>query len=90
MEKGDDVTLFCNASGMPPPTVMWTYVPKGRKQYSETWLITDIQVSNLGEYRCDANNAYGHATDSVTIEFEGRFSLHWLGMRIKNHSVQEN
>ncbi|XP_068687452.1 hemicentin-1-like isoform X2 [Montipora foliosa] len=87
VEKGDDVTLFCNASGMPPPTVMWTYVPKGRKQYSETWLITDIQVSNLGEYRCDANNAYGHATDSVTIEFEGRFSLHWLGMRIKNHSV---
>ncbi|XP_068734047.1 hemicentin-1-like [Montipora capricornis] len=70
VEKGDDVTLFCNASGMPPPSVMWTFVPKGRKQYSDTWLITDIQVTNLGEYRCDANNAYGHATDSVTIEFE--------------------
>ncbi|XP_068685501.1 hemicentin-1-like [Montipora foliosa] len=71
VEKGDDVTLFCNASGMPPPSVMWTHVPKGRKQYSETWLITDIQVSDLGEYRCDANNTYGPATDAVTIEFKG-------------------
>ncbi|XP_068734688.1 lachesin-like [Montipora capricornis] len=71
VEKGDDITLFCNASGMPPPSVMWTHVPKGRKQYSQTWLITDIQVSDLGEYRCDANNTYGHATDAVTIELEG-------------------
>ncbi|XP_068734694.1 leucine-rich repeats and immunoglobulin-like domains protein 1 [Montipora capricornis] len=71
VEKGDDVTLFCNASGMPPPSVMWTHVPKGRKQYSETWLITDTHLTDLGEYRCDANNTYGHATDAVTIEFEG-------------------
>ncbi|XP_068686284.1 uncharacterized protein [Montipora foliosa] len=70
VQKGDDVPLFCNASGTPPLFVMWTHVPTGRKQYSKTWLITAIQVDDLGEYRCDANNNYGHATDSVTIEFK--------------------
>ncbi|XP_068734085.1 peroxidasin homolog isoform X2 [Montipora capricornis] len=70
VQKGDDVPLFCNASGTPPPSVMWTHVHTGRKLYSETWLITAIQVGDLGEYRCDANNTYGHATDSVTIELE--------------------
>ncbi|XP_068685505.1 hemicentin-1-like isoform X2 [Montipora foliosa] len=71
VQKDGNVTLFCNASGAPPPSVMWTHVPTGRTRYSETWLITDIQVSDLGEYRCDANNTHGHANDSVTIQFEG-------------------
>ena len=75
VQKGDDVPLSCNASGTPPLFVMWSHVPTGRKQYSKTWLITAIQVDDLGEYRCDANNNYGHATDSVTIELEGRFLL---------------
>ncbi|XP_068685518.1 uncharacterized protein [Montipora foliosa] len=71
VQKGGIVTLFCNASGTPPPSVMWTHVPTGRKRYSATWVITDIHVSDLGEYRCDSNNTPGHANDSVTIEFEG-------------------
>ncbi|XP_068685513.1 uncharacterized protein [Montipora foliosa] len=71
VQKDGNVTLFCNASGTPPPSVMWTHVSTGRTRYSETWLITDIQVSDLGEYRCDANNSNGRANDSVTIQFEG-------------------
>ncbi|XP_068685519.1 uncharacterized protein [Montipora foliosa] len=71
VQKDGNVTLFCNASGTPPPSVMWTHVSTGRTRYSETWLITAIQVSDLGEYRCDANNSNGRANDSVTIQFEG-------------------
>ena len=72
VKKGDTITLFCNASGKPPPSVSWTYVDRGLKHDNETWVITDIDVNDLGEYRCDASNDYGNDSESMTVFYKGK------------------
>ncbi|XP_078379817.1 hemicentin-1-like isoform X2 [Oculina patagonica] len=69
--KGKTVTLFCNVSGTPTPSVSWTHVSSGKKQFSRTWVITDIKVDDLGQYRCDASNMYGNDSKSIFVYFEG-------------------
>ena len=71
VKKGDSVTLFCNVSGLPAPTVVWTQVSTGDKWNSETWIISNIDISKIGDYRCDANNMYGIASDTMNIRFPG-------------------
>ena len=76
VNKGDFVTLFCNASGLPAPTVVWTRVSTGSKWNNETWIITNIDINKLGDYRCDASNKYGNARDTVSIWFPGWYIYH--------------
>ena len=76
VNKGGSVTLFCNASGLPAPTVVWTQVSTGDKRNNETWIIRDIDIKKLGEYRCDANNMYGNDSDAMNIWFPGWYTYH--------------
>ena len=72
VKKGETITLSCKVSGKPPPSISWTHVSTVLKHYNETWVISDIDVSDLGEYRCDASNIYGYDTESMTILYEGK------------------
>ena len=72
VKKGDTINLFCDVSGKPPPLVSWTHVDSGLKHDNETWIITDIDVSELGEYRCDASNIYGNDIESMTVFYKGK------------------
>lgn len=65
--KGKTVTLFCDVSGRPEPSVSWTQVRTGKKQLNKTWILTDFQQSDIGEYRCDASNVYGNDSQSTFI-----------------------
>ena len=72
--EGNNITLSCNASGDPEPTISWfrggsvltsddsrIFLGADSKQLT----ITSIKRNNTGEYRCVANNSAGNATSDV-------------------------
>ena len=72
VQRGNSITLFCDVSGNPTPSVSWTQLSTGIKRYSKKWIISNIDVNDLGEYRCEAVNIHGNDSDTMTISYEGR------------------
>ena len=68
VEEGLPMTLFCNATGNPPPTLSWTKdgSPLNDTQGitfsgdNETLSIASINRSESGNYRCVARNGLEH------------------------------
>ena len=68
VEEGLLMTLFCNATGNPPPTISWTKdgSPLNNNQGilfsgdNETLSIASINRSESGNYRCVARNGLGN------------------------------
>ena len=68
LEEGLPMTLFCNATGNPPPTLSWTKdgSPINNNQGipfsgdNETLFIASINRSESGNYRCVARNGLGN------------------------------
>ena len=69
--EGENVTLSCNATGNPSPSISWTKAgsavnsprvssSSGNKQLT----ITNVNRSDSGDYRCVANNSIGDAVTS--------------------------
>ena len=64
--EGDNLTLTCNASGMPQPNVSWIK-PGGQRQYGHMLEFTNINRSQAGEYKCEASNECGNGTETAII-----------------------
>ena len=68
IKEGLPMTLFCNATGNPPPTLSWTKdgSPINNNQGipftgdNETLFIASINRSESGNYRCVARNGLGN------------------------------
>ncbi|XP_066025226.1 hemicentin-2-like isoform X2 [Pocillopora verrucosa] len=71
--KNGTIELYCYVSGTPPATVLWTHVKSGKTWNQKKWTVSDIQVEELGEYRCNASNKYGGDIKSTFILYEGGF-----------------
>ena len=69
--KNGTIELYCYVSGTPPATVLWTHVKSGKTWNQKKWTVSDIQVEELGEYRCNASNKYGGDIKSAFILYEG-------------------
>ena len=73
--EGDDVTLSCNATGNPEPTISWSKNESPintsnnfRIRFSEDkkqLTITNVKRTDSGEYRCVGNNSLGSDTSNV-------------------------
>ncbi|KAM7442287.1 Hemicentin-1 [Porites harrisoni] len=72
--EGDNVTLHCNATGIPTPNITWTkdsnltVIHQG-----ETYNVADIERKAAGDYTCRAWNGVGkqaNATASVTVHYK--------------------
>ena len=70
--EGDNVTLSCNATANPVPTISWTRngspVDSSGISFSEDnkqLTITDANRTNSGEYRCVASNELGNDTSNA-------------------------
>ncbi|XP_078352640.1 hemicentin-1-like isoform X3 [Oculina patagonica] len=87
--EGDgDVTLSCDASGSPGPTISWTRSGSpvdtsnsSRIRFSEDrkqLTIVDVNKTDSGEYRCVARNKLGNATSSATlnVQYEPEITVH--------------
>jgi len=69
--EGKNLTVSCNASGIPPPMVSWIKVGGGNISANGSELMfTNITRSEAGEYRCEASNECGNASERVTIEVQ--------------------
>ena len=76
--EGHNVTLMCNVSGIPPPMVSWI-TPDSQLVSGYKLKVTNINRTQAGEYKCEASNECGNATETANIivlrKFEGSFSL---------------
>ena len=82
--EGNNVTLSCNASGNPVPTITWTRngsvltssVPRiSFGEESKELKITSINRADSGEYRCVANNSEGNVTsDAATLDVQCEYT----------------
>ena len=67
--EGDNVTLSCQASGTSPPMVSW--IKFGGQRIAESELVlTHINRSEAGEYKCEASNGCGNASETATIDVQ--------------------
>ena len=74
--EGDNVTLSCNTTGNPVPTISWTVNgspvdtrDNPRISFSEgkqQLIITNVSRTDSGEYRCVARNSLGNDTSNTT------------------------
>ena len=68
--EGGNVTLTCNASGFPPPTVYWVKT-SNEVRFNRTELVfTNINRSEAGEYRCVASNPCNTTTELTDIDVQ--------------------
>ena len=73
--EGGNVTLSCSASGTPHPMVSWIKVDCGERFDVSDLIFTNISRSETGEYRCEASNACGNASQTATIEVQCKYQL---------------
>ncbi|XP_022800875.1 hemicentin-2-like isoform X2 [Stylophora pistillata] len=64
--EGDNVTLMCNVSGVPPPTVYWMK-PNGESVSGYNLEVKNISRSEAGKYKCEASNEFGNATKMTSV-----------------------
>ena len=80
--EGDNLTLMCNVSGMPPPMVSWMK-PAGQRHGGCMLNVVNIKRGQDGEYKCEASNECGNATKTATIDVQCTFVdslLHLLSL----------
>ena len=70
--EGDNVTLMCSASGIPPPMVSWMK-PDGQRHSGYMLNVVNINRSQAGEYKCEVSNECGNATETSTIDVQCKF-----------------
>ena len=70
--EGHNVTLSCQVSGIPAPTVSWIK-PGGQRHNGHMLEFTNINRSQAGEYKCEASNECGDATETATIDVQCKY-----------------
>ncbi|XP_068733582.1 fibroblast growth factor receptor 4-like [Montipora capricornis] len=68
--EGGNLNLSCPATGIPPPTVFWTKTSNGERTNGTELVIRNISRNEAGEYRCEATNPCGNASESATIDVQ--------------------
>ena len=66
--EGGNVTLSCSTSGIPSPSVWWIKVSSGQGNNGTELVFKNINRSEAGEYRCEASNLCGNATESARVD----------------------
>ena len=74
-EEGENVTVSCNASGTPPLVVAWIKVDSGKRFDGSELVLTHINRTQAGEYRCEASNECGIASETATIEVQCKYQF---------------
>jgi len=77
LEEGDDLSLYCNATGFPDPTVTWTKDGADAPIERNSWLnFTNINRDKAGDYVCNGNNTCGKKSSPViSIDVQCKNSL---------------
>ncbi|XP_048590016.1 hemicentin-1 isoform X1 [Nematostella vectensis] len=70
--EGNEVSLNCNASGIPAPSITWYrqdggYMPVNHRVVNGDLIISNITKSLEGTYVCEAKNVLGARTKEATV-----------------------
>ena len=68
--EGVNFTLLCNVSGIPSPMVSWMKVGGDVITNEKELVFTNINRTQAGEYKCEASNQCGNASEEATIEVQ--------------------
>ena len=71
--EGQNTTLICNASGIPQPDVSWINVHNGDRIPGNMFAFANTSRHQAGEYRCEARNPCGNATEAVALNVQCKF-----------------
>lgn len=71
--EGDNVTLMCNASGVPPPMVSWM-TPNDERVDGYKLEVKNVSRSQAGEYKCEVSNDCGNATNVTRIDVRCKYT----------------
>ncbi|XP_041033276.1 intercellular adhesion molecule 5-like isoform X3 [Carcharodon carcharias] len=83
ISKGDEVTITCNSSGKPTPTVKWEDPSNGSNiEIGPPGVLRISQATSehQGIYKCRATNQYGIDEKEVDIRVKGETCLPYLVM----------
>ena len=70
--EGHNVTLSCQVSGVPAPTVSW--IKPGCQGHNGNMLeVKHINRTQAGEYKCEASNECGNATETANIDVQCKY-----------------
>ncbi len=72
--EGGAVTLSCQASGTPDPMVSW-FKPDGQRVDASHLMLTNISRNEAGEYRCEASNECGNASQKAKIDVQCKLTV---------------
>ncbi|XP_030317358.1 hemicentin-2 [Calypte anna] len=93
--EGAAVTLQCNATGVPPPTVTWakgtepiSLNPRYRLDPDGALLIPSASPEDMGTYFCTATNAGGFSSRDVQLSISTVLPLHPAKPRIRVNGSQ--
>ena len=77
LEEGADLSLYCNVTGFPNPSVTWTKGGADAPIVRNSWLnLTTINRDKAGDYTCNGNNACGKKSSAViTIDVQCKNAL---------------
>lgn len=70
--EGDNLTLMCNVSGVPPPMVSWM-TPNVQRHNGYMLNVVNINRSQAGGYKCEASNECDNETEIATIDVRCKF-----------------
>ena len=68
--EGGNLTVMCNVSGIPPPTVFWVKKSKGERTNGTELVFTNISRTQSGDYTCKATNPCDNASETVEIDVQ--------------------
>ena len=90
--EGNNITITCEATGIPLPTIVWTF--SGRVLMSdsvntttgngdvlrvtETLTIMNVSREHTGVYTCSANNSVGSDNSNISITVQCKLLLRIL------------
>ena len=87
VEENQNVTIACNATGEPQPSVTWfkalSSLPKGGTRLTNKRLIiVNVKKKDRGTYICKADNILGSVTDNIQL-------IIFSSLRFKTRPPQE-
>ena len=91
--EGESITLYCNATGKPDPTLTWTKDGNPRPLSNNAVFNTGIlnrndTINNIIRYQCTASNGVeSPATAIANITVNCKYELHSLKLSITGSTL---
>ena len=70
VNEGENMTLYCMASGIPPPSVSWIKAGSDQRFNGTELVFTNINRNEAGEYRCEVSNECGNASETSSVDVQ--------------------